>query len=245
MSEMPSLRDIRFYVTYIPSEEVEALLVGKSEEERREITRQDYEKNHEQRQLDFRLQTRNISSFYSSCLKGHKNDQCSRINIECRSNSEIRSSFGEGFYVVFIPYDIDDFFKLDDLGKKKKTLELIDIATAHIIEKEGWDRTIFDEAHHQIVNNDYMNRWIWKKPKNSPNRKYLAKVFGNHGLYSCDIGIIIEDKNGQIMKQEVVVSEKPEEWAFLKYLGDLKWISGNEVVLIGKDGDSEFHMKVG
>lgn len=162
---MPTLREIRFYVSYIPSKEIEALLVGKSEEERNKITSEDYNNNYKRRNSKFRLQTRNITSFYESCLKGYKNDKCSKINIECMPNTVVQSNALLGIYSVHIPFDVDDFFKLDDFGKKKKTLDLIQIAMSHIIEKEGWNKTIFDEAYNRIISENYINTWIWKKQK--------------------------------------------------------------------------------
>ncbi|MCX7914579.1 MAG: hypothetical protein N2511_08345 [Thermodesulfovibrionales bacterium] len=68
----------------------------------------------------------------------------------------------------------------------------------------------------------------------------MAKVLCEHGIYSCDISIIIVDMKEQVVKKELVIKEKPDEWMFSKYFGDLKWISNNEVVLIGKNGNQQF-----
>lgn len=238
------LREIRFYVRYTPSKEIEALLVGKNEEERNKITVEDYNKNYQQRDFQFRLQTRNITSFYERCLKGYKNDKCSKINIECVENVVSKPSEVLGIYTVQVAFNVDDFFKLNDFDKKKKTLELIRIAISQVLKNEKWDKSIFDEAYNGVISEDYDNKWVWKKQKNSPNRKYIAKVFCEHGIYSCDISIIITDKNEQIIKKEMVVREKPDEWMFGKYFGDLRWISNNEVVLIVKDGSSQFSVKI-
>lgn len=241
---MPVLREIRFYVSYTPSKEIEDLLLGKNEEEQNKITVEDYNKNYQQRYFQFRLETRNITSFYERCLKGYRNDKCSKINIECVPNVVMEPSAVLGIYKVQVAFNVDDFFKLDDFEKKRKTLDLIKIAITQIIEKEGWDKTIFDETYNRIISENYINTWIWKKRKHNPTRKYIAKVFCDHDIYSCDIGIIITDKNEQIIKKQVVVREKPDEWMFGKHFGDLKWISNNEVVLIGKGGHSQFSIKI-
>lgn len=238
------LREIRFYVRYTPSKEIEALLVGKNEEERNKITVEDYNKNYQQRDFQFRLQTRNITSFYERCLKGYKNDKCSKINIECVENVVSKPSEVLGIYTVQVAFNVDDFFKLNDFDKKKKTLELIRIAISQVLKSEKWDKSIFNEAYNSVISEDYDNKWVWKKQKNSPNRKYIAKVFCEHGIYSCDISIIITDKNEQIIKKEMVIREKPDEWMFGKYFGDLRWISNNEVVLIEKDFSSQFSVKI-
>lgn len=160
---MPALREIRFYVKYTPSKEVEASLMGKSEEERNDITVEDYNKNYKQRNFEFRLQTRNITAFYERCLKGYKNDKCSKINIECVENEVREPGVLNGIYTVHIVYNIDDFFKLGDLEKKKKTFELTQVAMTQIIEKEGWDRAVFDDVYSTVVSENYINKWVWKK----------------------------------------------------------------------------------
>ncbi|MDP4147003.1 MAG: hypothetical protein Q8936_21435 [Bacillota bacterium] len=241
---MPTLREIRFYVCYTPSKEIEALLVGKTEEEQNKITVEDYDKNYHHRDFEFRLQTRSIASFYVRCLKGYKNDKCSKINIECVPNIVREPNALFGIYSVQVAFNVDEFFKLDNLGKKKKTLELIKVAISQLIEKEGWDKEIFDEAYNRIVSENYVNKWAWKKQKNNPSRKYIAKVSCEHGIHSFDISIVIMDKNNNIIKEETVVREKPDEWMFGRYFGDLKWISNNEVVLVDKEGNSEFSVNI-
>jgi len=241
---MPTLREIRFYVCYAPSKEVEALLVGKNEEERNKITVEDYNKNYQQRYFQFRLQTRNITAFYERCLKGYKNDKCSKINIDCVQDVVREPSSLYGIYSVQVAFNVDEFFKLDDFGKKKKTLELIRAAISQIVEKEGWDKTIFDNAYNKVISENYINKWIWKKQKYNPTRKYIAKVLCEHGIHSCDISVIIMDKKEQIIRKELIISEKPDEWMFAKYFGDLKWISTNEVALIGKSGDQQASVKI-
>ncbi|PLT32669.1 hypothetical protein CUU64_17285 [Bacillus sp. V5-8f] len=52
-----------------------------------------------------------------------------------------------------------------------------------------------------------------------------------HGLYSCDIYLIVKDKNGQQIAQKKVASELPDELVFGRHLGELKWLSNNEVAL--------------
>lgn len=241
---MPTLREIRFYVKYTPSKDVQASLIGKSEEERNAITIEDYNKNYKERNFQFRLQTRNITAFYEKCLKGYKNDKCSKINIECVENEVREPSWWDRIYTVQVVYNIDDFFKLDDLAKKKKALELIQVAMTQVIEKEGWDKTLFDDAYNTVISENYTNKWIWKKQKNNPSRKYIAKVLCEHNIYTCDISILIMDKNNQVIKRELIVSEKPDEWKFGDYFGDLKWTSNDEVILISKRGSTEFRVKM-
>ncbi|GAA0177103.1 hypothetical protein SH2C18_03890 [Clostridium sediminicola] len=233
---MPTLKEIGFDVRYIPSEEVAALLVGKSEEERNKITVEDYNKNYKQRNVEFRYQTRCIASFYERCFKSYKNDKCWKILIECVPNVNREPMAVLGIYHVQVSFDINDFFKLDDLEKKRKTLELINTAVSEVVKKENWDEAIFENAYNRVIKENYVNKWVWKKPKNNPGRKYLAKVLLEHDIYSCDISIIITDKKEQVIKRKLVVKEKPSEWMFAKYFGNLKWLSNKEVALIDRSG---------
>jgi hypothetical protein len=234
---MPTLKEIGFHVKYEPNEEIAALLVGKSEEEQNKITVEDYTNNYKKRNFEFRLQTRNIASFYERCFKSYKNDKCWKILIECVKSDAREPSAVLGIYTVQVVYNVDNFFKLDDYEKKRTTLELIRSAVGKVVEKECWDGVVFDNAYERVISEDYLNRWIWKKQKHSPSRKYIAKILCDHGIYSCDISIIVTDKKEQIVKKELVIREKPDEWMFAKYFGDLKWISTNNVALIDKAGN--------
>jgi hypothetical protein len=80
----------------------------------------------------------------------------------------------------------------------------------------------------------YKNEYVWKKSKSSPNRNYKAEVFINHGLYVCDIFLIIRDKNGKELTKKLVASSKPDEIIFSHHLGELKWLSNNEVALFNR-----------
>lgn len=241
---MPILKEIGFDVSYIPSEEVAKLLVGKSEEERNKITTEDYSRNYKQRNFQFRLQTRCIASFYERCFKSYKNDKCWKILIECVPNVDREPKSISGIYMIQVAFDINDFFNLDGLEKKIKSLELIKTAVSEILKIEGWDETIFESAYNRVVSENYVNKWIWKKQKNNPVRQYIAKVLCEHDIYSCDISILITDKKEQVIKREIVVKEKPDEWMFAKYFGDLKWISNKEVSLVSKEGNYEFRVKI-
>ncbi|MDP4144111.1 MAG: hypothetical protein Q8936_06440 [Bacillota bacterium] len=237
---MPILRDIFFDVPYKPNKNVLTELVGKSEDECNKITTADYQKNCKERNFKFRLQTRCISSLYVYHLGKFKNDKCWRIIIECVPNIDRGPGAFGGFYHVQVKLDIDSFLKLSDIDKKRKTLELIKNAITEIVEIERWDKGIFENAYNQVISENYVNKRIWKKQKSSPGRQYIAKVLVEHDLYKSEISIVITDKNGAIVKQEKVATDLPDEWAYTKYLGELKWISNTEISLISKSDEYEF-----
>ena len=63
-------------------------------------------------------------------------------------------------------------------------------------------------------------------------------------MHSCDIKVVITDREVNVLKEEIVVTEKPDEWAYAKYLGNLKWLSNNEVVLISKNKERQFKVTI-
>ena len=49
-----------------------------------------------------------------------------------------------------------------------------------------------------------------------------------------DISIIIKAKNGEEILRKKVISKMPDEFAYARYLSELKWLSDEEVALINK-----------
>jgi len=241
---MSILRDIFFDVPYNPNEDVLAELVGKSEDERNKITTADYEMNYKKRNFNFRLQTRCIASSYIYHLGKFKNDKCWRIIIQCVPSIDMEPGAFGGFYNIQVKLDINSFLKLSDIDKKRKTLELINNALLELVEIEGWDKGIFENASNKVILENYVNKRIWKKQKNSPGRQYIAKVLLEHDLYKSEISIIITDKSGVIVKQEKVAEDLPDEWAYAKYFGELKWFSNTELALVSKSKEHEFRIKL-
>lgn len=45
-------------------------------------------------------------------------------------------------------------------------------------------------------------------------------------------------------KYEKIISEKPDEFYFDEHLGQLKWLSSNEVELKNKNGDKKWIVRI-
>lgn len=70
--------------------------------------------------------------------------------------------------------------------------------------------------------------------------KYTAKVICHHNVESMDIFISILQRDGKQVLLEKVISEKPDEFAYTKHLGELKWESDFEVALINKKANEKY-----
>lgn len=51
-------------------------------------------------------------------------------------------------------------------------------------------------------------------------------------------------KNGEKIQRNLVISELPDEFAYSKYLGELRWISDTEVALYNKKSDEMVSVEI-
>ncbi|TVX79528.1 hypothetical protein FQP34_15185 [Peribacillus simplex] len=178
------------------------------------------------------FQSRCITSTYERCFAKLQTTDIRQINVSCvKEFPKSNLIVVDGFCDVEILYDVSEFLKLDDQEKKEVILDKLKQGIDKVVELNNWEITSFDDAYNCVKESGYNTNYVWKKPKSSPNRSYKAEVFIEHGLHSCDINIIIKDKKGQEITKKRVASEMPDELVFGHHLGELKWLSNNEVAL--------------
>ena len=113
-------------------------------------------------------------------------------------------------------------------------MEVLKQGIDKVVKLNNWESKPFDDAYNCVKEANCKNQYVWKKPKSNPNRNYKAEVFINHGLYLCEIYLVVKDKNGQEMVKKLVSSTKPDELIFGHYLGKLNWLSNYEVALFNQ-----------
>lgn len=206
---------------------------------------EDYEKNWKEKRIQFRDEIRCIASLYEQHFEKYKNDDCWKVMIECveEINDNSIKCYG-GLCYANVMLDIDWFFTLTNTEKKKLTLSLLKQGIDKIIDDKKWDRERFEIAYQKVISSEYINRWIWKKPKKSPDRKYVAEVICTHEIDEFNVRILIKDKKGNEVKEKKIITERPNEWAFAKHFGRLEWLSENEVALINKDETEQWGVQV-
>lgn len=150
----------------------------------------------------------------------------------------------DGIYEIQIQYDYNDFFKLAEDDKKRKILDLLKEGLDKIIEEKQWDKKPFDEAYKKVIEVDYVNEWYCKKALRNPTKEYKAAVFCEHKKDVCDITIIIMNKKGDEIRRKKVLSLLPHELVYESYLGKLKWISDDTVVLMNRFENEQWEVKI-
>lgn len=174
-----------------------------------------------------------------------KTPDCWKILIECVEDiSEQRILNYSGVYTVQIKFDYSSFICKSDFEKKKQVLELIMEGVKIVSNHEGWNLEPFEEVGSKIVESNYENKWIWKKPVKSKNKKISAEIICYHAVKNIDIYIVLKDKTGQELVKKKIISELPNEFAYSKHLGKIKWISDSQVVLVNQNGDNEWSVNL-
>jgi len=190
---------------------------------------------------EFENQTKCITSFFARVLKYVNTKDCWKILIECVddvSKNPIKNLLG--VYAIEIPFDYDSFMLLDGLSKKKLTLETLMKGIKMVAADKNWDMEPFERTYAAIIQAEYKNEWIWRKPVKSPSKKHTAKVFLKHEVNEIEFSIIIEDKKGGEIFRKIILSELPNEWNYAEHLGELKWLDDRNVTLINKKKDKEW-----
>ncbi|WP_336783436.1 hypothetical protein [Paenibacillus illinoisensis] len=234
------LKDFDLDLPYVIDEENVQSILREQNCNYNEATKLDYESNWKRKRRSFRLQSRCITAMYERLFGKYKTKDCWKILIECVEEiTDERIINDSGVCSVPVQFSIDDFVAKSELEKKKTVLQLLMEGIEKLTISNQWDYNLFKEIALQIQELGYINEWTWKKSIKSPNKKYSAKIICNHGVESMDIFISISERDGKQVLLEKVISELPDEFAFVRHLGELKWDSDSEVALINKKGNEK------
>ena len=140
----------------------------------------------------------------------------------------------------FIQFNYEEFIALDDYNKKKVALELLMQGIRRVASDQGWSMIPFEEAYEEIVEANYVNRWVWQKSAWNKEAKLRARILLCHEVEQIDIYMCIEDRKGNEVYKEKIITEKPDEWEYARYLGSIDWEGNDKVVLRSKREDQDF-----
>ncbi len=235
------LKEFDLDLPYVADEEKIKLIMKENNYSRNEATKYDYETNWKDKRRTFRLETRCISAMFERLLGKIKTSDCWKILVECVEDIKKEKILNfSGVCTVQIRFDYKSFVTSNDYQKKQKTLFVLMEGIRAIAKENGWDLELFEDVYSRICEVDYINEWVWKKSKKSANRKFIAEVLMQHEVKVMDIYIIIKNKSGTEISREKVISELPDEFAYAKHLGELKWLCSNQVALINKKGNKRW-----
>lgn len=235
------LKEFDLDLPYIVNEEKIQLIMKQNNCSHNDATKMDYESNWKEKRRKFRLNTRCISSMFERLFGKFITKNCCKLLIECVPEvAEHELLDFSGIYSVKVLFDYNNFIEQNEYQKKKMTLEILMEGIRIVAENQKWDVEPFKDVYSRILELDFINEWAWKKPVVSSNKKYHAEVMMLHDVRFIDIYIIVRDTAGNEIKREKIISELPDEFAYARHLGDLKWTSNDTVTLINKKGDFQW-----
>ncbi|MBM6617227.1 hypothetical protein [Bacillus suaedaesalsae] len=232
------LKEFDLDLPYIADEERIKGIMEKESCQYHDATKMDYELNWKEKRRSFRLETRCVTAMYERLFGKMKNEDCWKILVECVENiTEAGILNLSGVVTVQVKFNYDEFRYKNELEKKIATLNLLMEGIEKVANNKSWAFEQFKDVSLQIEQTKYLNEWAWKKAVKNPNKNYYAEVLCQHNVTSMDISIVIKQKNGVEIQREKVISELPDEFAYARHLGELKWLADFEIALINKKGN--------
>jgi hypothetical protein len=209
-----------------------------------ESIKKDYDINWKKKRHIFKTETRCISSLFSRLLGKIKTDDSKKIIVECCSiEPEVSIKNYSGILTTQVFINFKNYESSDNQGKKRIALTLLYKGISYICEKKKWDLTPFSIVNDLMVSSNYINEWFWKRPVFNSNRELSAQLYFKHDLSAFDVYLFIRRKTTVIQKS-LLISEEPHELFYANLLGELKWLTNNDVVLETRDKEKRFSLHI-
>jgi hypothetical protein len=198
------------------------------------------------RRIQFRDETRSTLALFVRLLPKIKTKNFSKITIECLStpSESLVEGVALGVYVIQLNRYTDDYFGLDTNAKKLYALELALEAIKVICRLENIEFGLFAEAYQKAIDLKFRNEWVAVKPKTSPDKNYRASVRCVFDENKSVVFLSVFDKSDNLVKEDLVVTDRPSEYAFDQYLGKLTWKDSMTVELFNKSGKNIWNTKL-
>jgi len=174
--------------------------------------KKDYELNWKWKRRHFQLVTRCMTALIERVIPKITTKDCRKVIIECvekPSGKEIKNL--SGVYFVQVPFEINIFWKMDNLEKKKYVVTKIREAIKKLAQYNFFDVAELESACNKVEELNYVNEWYWNKPVKSKQVSVQVKVL--HEVESVDIYMVFKDSVKNVYKEKFLVSDIPDERA--------------------------------
>lgn len=149
-------------------------------------------------------------------------------------DDEPRSKCYDGYCEISIPWCMEGFFDLDDLGKKREMVMILEAGLRAMGREYGVDPSSALDACRKVKEAGYRNVWMLGRKRSKGGAE--AVVTAECSTERTTVILSVFQKQGQLVRQVVVVDLGPESGGLKQqYLAELLW-DDDEVVLRGKYG---------
>lgn len=187
-------------------------------------------------QRRFTNEVRSVCALVTRHLPKITNEKFGKILVlcvSCEAKSEPIDQLGVAF--VEIQRDVHGFFTLGRKEKQWWALAALREGVAKVAATSDLDLARFEGAFKEAERLDFENIWRWKT-KASDDRKMRAEVWIEHDLEECRLVGVITTKAGGRIARRILIATAPDEWAFTRFLGKIRWEDEGTVVLEDKKG---------
>lgn len=117
-----------------------------------------------------------VSDLYVQKMNGYKPPKTTRITIQPAYHNIWDRTWKNGsILAIAVFYSHEEYAALDKKGKYKYILDIIQTSTLQLSEEYQWDRTVFENAYKEVLENEFNFRIEYPK-KISRDKKKIGQV---------------------------------------------------------------------
>lgn len=186
--------------------------------------------------FDFFMQTKCVTNYFGRLNKKKISCGFYRLIIKC-CKTPPDNNFVEmlGVCTVNVAFDYEAYLNLSINEKKAcalcTLLEGLEIASSHF----GWDMDVFYSISNQIVQNNYVNEWAWKKRLRNKDGGYYVEVIASVEWDAFRLFVKLNNSQKELLCKKVVYKELPDDRLYLDIFGKVEWSSDTELTIYDKN----------
>lgn len=187
-------------------------------------------------QRRFRHEVRSVCALVARHLPKTMNEKYWKVLVLCVSGEPKAEPIDQlGVAFVEIQRDVSGFFTLEKEEKQRWVLAALREGVAKVAASTDLDPGSFEEAFKEAERLNFENIWRWKA-KTSTDRRLKAEIWIEHDLEECRLVGVITTKAGERLASMTLATTAPDEFAFTRFLGKIRWEDDRRLVLEDKKG---------
>jgi hypothetical protein len=161
-----------------------------------------------------------------------------KIVVECvagEPTGDVRDD-GAGVLAVEVAFDLDAYLAADDPTRRRMAIAAVHAGALRVAELRGWSRDPFEAALATVIEKNYVNEFVFGKPRQSSDRLHYATLTCTHDPDRFRAWLVVTDQKRNELARKQVIDDLPSDFAFGPKLGKVAWISRESVALYAHDG---------
>jgi|GEM_PF-2581395 len=136
---------------------------------------------------------------------------------------------------IFLRFDFDNYYKTDDLGKKRLILDVMQEGLILFANQTNSDVRPFNEAYQKCLDLNLESIYVYKTV--TSGKGIVVNVVISVDREKLEVSAIFLDSRGNEFSRRVFFRSKPDALYGYHYLGNVVWNNESEVALYGRTKD--------